>query len=82
MIEHGIQLAGEWRIIAALRDEATAAEMRLEEERAAHTNTQRTAAAREQVGAVPAICVLLLEAAMLTYCVVCSTGAQQQFSAD
>ena len=72
----------EGRIIAALRDEATAAEMRLEEERAAHTNTQRTAAAREQVSAVPAICVLLLEAAMLTYRVVCSTGAQQQFSAD
>lgn len=39
----------EGRIIAALRDEVTAAEARLEEERAAHTTTQRTAAAREQV---------------------------------
>ena len=39
----------EGRIIAALRDEVTAAEVRLEEERAAHTSTQRTAAAREQV---------------------------------
>lgn len=42
----------EGRIVAALRDEVTAAEMRLEEERAAHTNTQRTAAAREQVSGV------------------------------
>lgn len=41
----------EGRIIAALRDEVTAAEVRLEEERAAHTATQRSAAAREQVGA-------------------------------
>lgn len=39
----------EGRIIAALRDEVTAAEVRLEEERSAHTTTQRTAAAREQV---------------------------------
>ena len=39
----------EGRIIAALRDEVTAAEVRLEEERAAHNTTQRTAAAREQV---------------------------------
>ena len=39
----------EGRIIAALRDEVTAAEVRLEEERAAHTNTQRASAAREQV---------------------------------
>lgn len=41
----------EGRIIAALRDEVTAAEVRLEEERAGHTTTQRTAAAREQVSA-------------------------------
>ena len=39
----------EGRIISALRDEVTTAEVRLEEERAAHTSTQRTAAAREQV---------------------------------
>ena len=43
----------EGRIIAALRDEVTAAEVRLEEERAAHTTTQRTAAAREQVPPLP-----------------------------
>ena len=42
----------EGRIVAALRDEVTAAEVRLEEERAAHTSTQRTAAAREQVSGV------------------------------
>ena len=42
----------EGRIVAALRDEVTAAEVRLEEERAAHTSTQRTAAAREQVSDV------------------------------
>jgi len=42
----------EGRIVAALRDEVTAAEVRLEEERAAHTSTQRTAAAREQVSHV------------------------------
>ncbi|DBA88229.1 TPA: hypothetical protein ACH3X1_016587 [Trebouxia sp. C0004] len=42
------QQVSEGRIVAALRDEVTAAEMRLEEERAAHTSTQRTAAAREQ----------------------------------
>lgn len=42
----------EGRILAALQDEVTAAEARLEEERAAHTNTQRTAAAQEQVGAL------------------------------
>lgn len=43
----------EGRIIAALRDEVTAAEVRLEEERAAHTSTQRAAAAREQVALLP-----------------------------
>ncbi|KAL0037207.1 hypothetical protein WJX79_006059 [Trebouxia sp. C0005] len=42
------QQVSEGRIVAALRDEVTAAEVRLEEERAAHTSTQRTAAAREQ----------------------------------
>ncbi|KAL3143881.1 hypothetical protein ABBQ32_003696 [Trebouxia sp. C0010 RCD-2024] len=42
------QQVSEGRIIAALRDEVTAAEVRLEEERAAHTSTQRAAAAREQ----------------------------------
>ena len=45
----GLWQVSEGRIIAALRDEVTAAEARLEEERAAHTTTQRTAAAREQV---------------------------------
>jgi len=48
----------EGRIIAALRDEVTAAEMHLEDERAAHTSTQRTAAAREQV--CHAACSLVL----------------------
>lgn len=58
---HGASLTSAWlvfgqvsegRIVAALRDEVTAAEVRLEEERAAHTSTQRTAAAREQVADV------------------------------
>ena len=39
----------EGRILAALQDEVTAAETRLEEERAAHVNTQRAADARDQV---------------------------------
>ena len=45
----------EGRIVAALRDEVTTAEVRLEEERAAHTSTQRTAAAREQVSRVSSV---------------------------
>lgn len=61
MTSHGTSLTSAWlafgqvsegRIVAALRDEVTAAEVRLEEERAAHTSTQRTAAAREQVSHV------------------------------
>ena len=50
---HEFWQVSEGRIIAALRDEVTAAEVRLEEERAAHTTTQRTAAAREQVPLLP-----------------------------
>ena len=42
----------EGRIIAALQDEVTAAETRLEEERAAHVNTQRAADARDQVSVI------------------------------
>jgi len=61
LTSHGASLTNAWlvsgqvsegRIVAALRDEVTAAEVRLEEERAAHTSTQRTAAAREQVSGV------------------------------
>ena len=49
LLTHCYLQVSEGRILAALQDEVTAAEARLEEERAAHVNTQRSAAARDQV---------------------------------